>query len=330
MNWIFKKFFLIMILLLVGIYFLLFTACYLFYGFSFFNFNGFPFREFLNWTSAGLCFSFLASLCSWPLSLSLVTLLRRYQFHYLSRRVFVFIHFSASLPLVLFLYIFLEVLGPEFFSNFRDFWINNLASDNFLTKTLAFVITVFFYPISSLSFFSELRTTDIFFNKILTIIIEFLQISLPGLILVFILVIFIIPKMVITMHQCLMKNRDIRGLEVVQSVGGTWWESVSITMIQSMKDHFNMILTRFVRICFFESLIAFSVLKIFFSFDESQKGEWGSTLTSHFVFESLKSNGNNHDFLLVLAGALGFCYLFLMFIERYYSKPLLKEKVEIF
>ena len=164
----------------------------------------------------------------------------------------------------------------------------------------------------------------------LKIVIEFFQFGLLSSTLIFALTIFIVPKMVMTMHQCLMKNRDIRGLEVVQSVGGTRWESVSITMIQFMRDHFNMILIRFIRICFFESLIVFSVLRFFFSFDISHGDHWGSTLTSNFVFESLKSGENNYDFLLILAGFLGFCYLLLIIIERYYSKPLLKDKVEIF
>lgn len=328
MNWNLKKFFLIATLLIAAFYFSAFIFSYFFYGFSFLKSGNIPVRDILIWTFTGLCFSLLASLCAWPFSLSLVTLLRKYQFHSLSQRIFMFIHFSASLPLVLFLYISLEVFGLGSFLNFPEFWVDVLDTDNFLAKSLAFVLTILFYPIKSLIFFSEYETTDVFFHKMLKIVIECLQISLPGLVLIFILTIFIIPKMVITMHQCLIKNKDIRGLEVIQSVGGSRWESVFITMIQSMRDHFKMILIRFVRICFFESLITFSILSLFF--DAHGKNQRVHTLTSSFIFESLKLNKENHDFLLILAGALGFCYLSLMIVERYYSKPLLKEKVEIF
>ncbi len=330
MNKVFKKLPLIAISLLVGIYFTIFIASYLFYGFSVLTFDTFFHREILWWTLIGLCFSFLASLCAWPFSLSLVTLLRQYQFHPLARGGFRFIHFSASLPLVLFLYIFMEVIGPDIFMIFEKFWTDTLASGTWLTRTLAFILTVLLYPIGSMLLSPEESSVDVFFGKMLETVIEFFQIGLFSSTLVFILTIFILPKMVVTMHQCLLKNRDIRGLEVIQSVGGTWWESLSITMIQSMRDHFNMILTRFIRICFFESLITFSVLRFFLAFDIPHENYWGATPTSNFIFESLKPNDTNYDSLLILAGGLGFSYLLLMAVERYYSKPLLKDKVEIF
>ena len=144
MNRIFKKLFPVTLLFFVGIYFLAFIFNYFFYAFSFFISNGFFFTEILDWILTGLCFSFLASLCAWPFSLSLVILLRRHQSHLLSRGIFRLIRFSASLPLVLFLYIFVEVVGPEIFIVFRDFWTDTLASGNALTKSLAFILTVFF------------------------------------------------------------------------------------------------------------------------------------------------------------------------------------------
>ena len=304
-----------------------FIASYLFYGFSVFVFDTFPWISLLMWAFQGLIVSLMAGFCAWPFSLSLVSLLRQYNSDSLAGMAFKFIHFSASLPLILFICLFMEVLGPDIFILVKDFLVETLVRENLLTRAIAFILTIFFFPISQLLSFSETREPDVFFNEMLMGVIDFFQMALLAGVLIFILTVFLIPKMTVTMHQSLMRNRDISGFEVVQSLGGSHWESVSISMLQFMKDHSKMILIRFVRICFFESLITFSVLKFFLSF---KKELWGSTLSERFIFESLRMTEDNSPSLLVLAGCLAFIYLFILQIENYYSKPLLKNKMEVF
>ena len=226
------------------------------------------------------------------------------------------VYFLASLPLVLVVYIFVEVLGIEVFSVFRDFWMDTFGSHNFFTRSLAFTLTILFYPFSTL-LFGEM-STDVFFQKMLHFVNDFAQVGLFSSILIFGLTIFIIPKMFLTMNQCLEEDKSLRRLEIIQSIGGTQWQSVSVTLLQSMREHFNRILVRFVRICFFESLIVFSLLNFFFSKD--QKDPYlGSTLASRFVFESLKPI-ESPFFLLAMGGFLSFGYFLLLAIEKYYSE----------
>ena len=298
-----------------------------FTGFQFLSFDDFPWTSLLLWTFQGLIVSLMACFCAWPFSLSLVSLLRQYNSNPLTGRVFKFIHFSASLPLILFVCVFMEVLGPDIFILFKDFLMDQLARENLLTKAIAFVLTIFLFPIFQLFSPSETGEPDLFFRETLVGVIDFFQMTLLGGILVFILTVFLIPRMTVTMEKSLLKNREISGFEVIQSLGGSHWESVSIAMLQFVKDHSKMILARFVRICFFESLITFSILKFFLSF---KKGPWGSTLSERFIFESLKVTENHGSSLLVLAGYLVFVYLFILQIETYYSKSLFKDKMEIF
>ena len=318
---IFRRILFSVTLCLVGLYFFVFLASHLLYGFAALIFGGPWLIQLVSWTVIGLVFSLLSSLCAWPISLCLVTLLRQNQSRPFMAQILRPVYFLASLPLVLVVYIFAEVFGIEVFSVFRDFWMDIFGSHNFFTRSLAFTLTILFYPFSTLLFGK--MNTDVFFQKMLDLVNDFAQVGLFSSVLIFGLTIFIIPKMFLTMNQCLEEDKSLRRLDTIQSIGGTKWQSVSITLLQSMREHFNRILAHFVRICFFEGLIVFFLLNFFFS--KGQKDPFlGSTLASRFVFESLKPM-ENPLFLLALGGFLSFCYFLLLAIEKYYSKDLLQR-----
>ena len=315
-----------LLVILAGSYLAVISWAGLFYIFSglriFANHEWLNFRLFIFWVSVGLSVSLLASLACWPFALSTATLLEHNKKRRLTPWVLRFLSYSSTLPLVIFCFVYVEVLGEKGFQAIESFWIDLFASPNIFTQVLAFGLTIILYPLTALPFFSENPSVDLFYQKMLAAVIEFAEVGLVTSAMVLGLFLYILPKMVLHMRQQLREDQALRSFEIIKSLGGTPWESIHLTVLQSMKTRFNGIITYFTRICFFEGLISYSLLYFFLSpGSASESFHWSSSLSSLFVSSSLNSE-RSESILLATSGGLVVCFFLFMFLENYFRKKL--------
>ncbi len=280
------------------------------------NFN---IQKLFLWISVGLSVSLLASLCSWPFALSLATLIEHNRERRIVRHILKLLKYYSTLPLILFVYIYVEVIGDSGFLTIQNQWDQIFSSSNFVTQALAFAITLILYPLTILPFFDSKLTIDVFFKTSLESVIDFAQAGLVAFVVVLGLFIYILPKMVLYMERNLKNEKSLKSFEIIKSVGGTPWESIQMTVMQSMKNSFNSILIHFTRVCFFEGLITYSLLH-FFMFDNNPHHEqWGASLSSIFISTSLDPNRVVHQ-LMALCGVLLITYFLFILVEIFLKK----------
>lgn len=267
----------------------------------------------------GLSFSLLSALLSWPFALSLVTLIKqneeRLSIIYLQQIV----RFLASLPLVVFLYLFLQVKSFQVFYFFEDTWSQVFSATSWLTQFLAFTITLLLYPLTIIPSVSSDMSVDVFYQKTVTAVIESSEVGLVSSVVVFGLFVFILPQMTMVMLKSLRRDQNLQNIEVVQAMGGTEWESVYMTVLQSMREHFNLIVLRFTRVCFFEGLLTLSLLSFFVKAKEPFSSWWGATLSSLYVHK-LFMEPLQPRLLLVLSAAMVSFYLLIRYFEHLAQK----------
>ena len=276
----------------------------------------------LIWLSlVGLSFGLLATLCAWPFALSLSTLIEQNRDHRTTQWLITAIRFFASLPLVLFAYLYLEVVGAKVFGVLQVFWVDSFASSNIFTQALAFSLTLVLYPLSLVPGVLPQMTVDIFFKKMLLAVIGFAEVGLVSSVVVLGLTLFVIPQMVLRMLKYLEEDKSRRHHEVIQSLGGTRWESIYMTLLQSMKEHFNIIVAQLTRLCFFEGLVTLSLLSFFAVSDPLAIDQWGASLSALFVSESMNWTASL-DKLTLVAAVLSVQYLLFFILERHFRKKL--------
>lgn len=325
MSQLLKNGILIFITGLISAYLLLFLSSYLvntFLALEFLKTGSFAELGTLLWlVLVGLSLSLLASLCAWPFSLSIATMIEQNKSRQHIDYINYALKFLASMPLVFYAYLFLEVVGADVFRILESFWVESFASSNLLTQVLAFALTLLLYPLTIIPWLLEPVSVDVFFQKMLVAVIDFAEVGLVSSVVVCGLIIYILPQMVLRMLKYLQRDQNLIKHEVIQSIGGTRWESIYMTVLQSMREHFNIIILRFTRVCFFEGLITFSLLSFFFKTQESLESHWGATLSSLFIGESLVWEPGTEK-LRFFSGALILVYVVFIGVERFYLKKL--------
>lgn len=274
----------------------------------------------------GLSLSLLTCLCAWPVALAIATLMEHFKGNKAVVRLNRFLKVIESLPLIVFAFLYIEVVGFYSYGWFEKFWGEFFTTSHFLTKGIAFALTILLYPFSLLPFFESQPNIDLFYQKILTLVAEFAEVGLVTSVIVFGLMVYIIPKMILRMNFYLNSKNNSRAPEVIQSIGGTHWESVYMTVIQSMKVHFNLIILRFTRICFFEALITYTVLNSFFSGKDTSTFHWGTTISAMFVVQAMEPKVSL-DPLCIIAGLLSICYIIFVGLEKFFRKKLQAQNV---
>ncbi len=285
----------------------------------FLDLESFDFRKIFLWVSVGLSVSLLASLSSWPFALSFATLMEHRKKGRLIRAIRVFLKYYSSLPLVLFVYIYVEVIGEPGFLALQNQWTYFFSSSNFLTQSVAFAITLLLYPLTILPFFDADLSVDSFFQSTLERVIDFAQAGLVAVVVVLGLFLYILPKMILFMEKTLKGEESLKSFEIIKSLGGTSWESIHMTVMQSMKNRFNSILIHFTRVCFFEGLITYSLLHFFMFNHRPHHEQWGASLSSLFISFSIK-RPLEEAFLWKIAGVLLVCYLAFTYVEMKFIK----------
>lgn len=307
------------------LYFLVFALGLFFYVYSISNLLGensaFTFQQYFWWTVMGLSLSLLSCLCAWPLSLAIATLLEQFKKKKMVMATLRFLYFIESLPLIVFVFLYYEVVGFHSFGWFDKFWNQYFTATHFLTKGIAFALTILLYPLTIFPIFGEDLNVDQLYQKLIFVVSDFAEVGLVTSVIVFGLMVYILPKMVLQMSRSLSSTANLRNHEIIQSIGGTHWESVYMTVVQSMKEHFNFIILRFTRICFFEAIITYTLLNSFFSTADSAKFHWGSTLSSMFVVQAIDPE-ISIPYLNASAGVLILCFLIFIWMERLFLEKL--------
>lgn len=301
--------------LMVAFYLALYLVGSSLYLFSFFQdiafVHSFPLKHLLGWFTVGISLALLSSLTVWPFSLAIATLLEHNKSRTLANYFLKLISYLASLPLVLFVFAYLTIFGSRGFLLIKKFWFFLFASENFFTQAIAFALTLLLYPLSLLQGASSQPTIDSFYHRMLSGVIEFAEVGLVATVVALGLFLYLLPKMVLHMRKILQQDEQLRSFEIIKSLGGTPWESVHLTVMQSMKTKFNDIILVFTQKSFFEGLITFSLLNAFFA--KSSDLHWSSSLSSIYVRESLLGEGNLNK-LLALSGFLLLSYLLLTWV----------------
>ncbi len=309
----------LLVFLLVAVYVSFFAGSSFLFLFVFlrnlFSDNSFPVREMLGWFTVGVSLSLLASLTAWPFALAITTLLEHNKSRSLSRYFLKLLSYLSSLPLVLFVFAYLSIFGNEGFNFIKVVWTVLFASKNFFTDAIAFALTLLLYPLTIFMKAADQPTIDHFYHQMLAAVIEFAEVGLVATVVAVALFLFVLPKMILHMRKQLMDDENIRSTEIIKSLGGTPWESIHLTVMQSMKTKFNEIILHFTKKCFFEGLITFSILNAFFFRSIDGDYHWSSSLSSMFVRESV-SLPKNLEHLMVLAGFLVLAYFVFTWFER--------------
>lgn len=285
----------------------------------YFSEDWFKLRLLVFWSSVGLSVSLLASLTCWPFALSTATLLEHNKKRVFTPWLLKFLSYSSTIPLVVFCFIYIEVIGKKGFATIESFWIDFFASVNLFTQVVAFGLTLVLYPLTLLPFFSGKMTVDEFFQNMLAAVIEFAQVGLMASAIVLGLFLYILPKMILHMRQQLKEDQALRSFDIIKSVGGTPWESIHLTVLQSMKIRFNGIIVYFTRVCFFEGLITYSLLHFFLipTGTGIENSHWSASLSSIFVMAS-KDADDNRPLLLASSGVMVVCFLVFLIVENHF------------
>lgn len=309
-----SKFFGVIVALLVLAFALGFVGTYLFaIFFSFWQLlvnNGPNLKLIAGWVMVGVSLALLSTLTVWPFALALATLLQHNKNHPLANAMLKLLSYMASLPLLIFVYLYLEILGVSAFDYLQKFWIFLFASSNIFTQAIAFALTLILYPFSVLPFWKQNLSIDLFYRQVLKAVIEFAEVGLVASVVALGLFLYLLPKMVLHIRKHLNDDDSLKSFEIIKSLGGTPWESIHLTVMQSMKSHFNAIVFYFTRLAFFEGIITYSLLNIVFT---SSSNRWGQSLSSQFIALSINWPQQN-SLVLLCSGVLAFIYLFFSFI----------------
>ncbi len=273
-----------------------------------------PWRNLFGWFTVGISLALLSSLAAWPFALSLSTLLEHNKSRPLANIFLRILSYLASLPLVLFVFAYLAIIGHRGFYTIKSVWVFLFATENFFTEAIAFALTLLLYPLTGLPGAGEQPTIDLFFRRMLDGVVEFAEVGLVATVVAAGLFLFVLPKMVLCIRKLLLEDHNLRSTEIIKSLGGTPWESIHLTVMQSMKTRFNEIILYFTKLCFFEGLVTFALLNAFFFAGDSDQYHWSSSLSSVFVRQSLLPT-KNLDQLLSISGFLLLTY-FLFFWLR--------------
>ncbi|MEM7646981.1 MAG: hypothetical protein AAF203_08735 [Pseudomonadota bacterium] len=257
----------------------------------------------------------LACLFAWPIALSILILLELSRGRPLRDWILNLLQYLSGFPLIIFAFLFVEVLGIPVFEFFESLWIENFASSNILTQSLAFALTVLLYPLSVFPFFGEVQTVNLFYTEMLANVIDFASVGLMISSVILSLVIYIVPKMVLSMRKRLRLSESAQSLEVIRSLGGTQWEGIYLTVLQSMRSHFKFIIISGARICFFEGMVVFAIAKYLLAGSLFDQPSWSHTIASQLMFQSM-SPSHNLNQLLILSGAMTICFLVFQRVEQ--------------
>lgn len=274
----------------------------------------------LMWTFAGLLISVLATLLSWPCALATAVVLEQESGHW-AFWAQKFISWLSSLPLIVYAYIFVQFMAIDVLSVFKGLWLGSFASVNWVTQLIAFAGTLVLYPLLLFVPGTEGVTMDQFFKTTLASIIDFGEVGLTVTLLCVGLIFVILPRMTFEMQKMLKKNKDLQSLEVIRSLGGTFWESMHITIIHSMRSRFALVFVRFVRYSFFEGVIVFLLLGYPFYEGSEIETFFGTTLSSMFVRRTLVTEIDTFWIdILSLGGWLIVLHFIFLQIESYALK----------
>jgi hypothetical protein len=305
-------------------YILGFVSSYLYFMgvalFELLNNQDLSIQTLISWVSVGLSLSLLSVLTAWPFALAVATLIEHNKARPLARFCLGFASYLASLPLILFVFVYVQIVGEKGFLAVKSFWLFLFASSNFFTQALSFGLTLLLYPITMIPGVGEGLSIAVFYDRILSTVFEFAEVGLVASVIAMGLFLYVVPKMVLHMRQQLRKDENLRSFQIIKSIGGTPWESIHLTVMQSMKAQFNSIIVDFTRKCFFEGLITFTLLRVFFINDNQPEFHWSSTLSAVFLWTSLFEEPSS-SLLRLTAGTLCLSYLLFIFLENYYKKP---------
>ncbi len=315
----YKKILGFFVLVLIISYFSIFAGTAFFYLLVFFrdlfNHSSLPLKSIIGWFTVGVSLALLASLLVWPFALAISTLLEHNKTRRFSKFFLQVMSYLGSLPLVVFVFTYISLVGSRGFIAIKKVWVILFASPNFFTEAIAFSLTLLLYPLTAIPGVGDESSIDVFYKNMLSTVIEFGEVGLVATVVGVGLFLYILPKMVIHMRKQLMDDVNTRSTEIIKSLGGTPWESVHLTVMQAMKSRFNDIILHFTQICFFEGLITFALLQAFFLNTREQSFQWSASLSSVFLAESLKTPVN-FDHLLSLSGALLFVYMIFIWVDR--------------
>ena len=276
-------------------------------------------RTFVLWTTVGVSLSLLTTLVCWPFALSAAILIEHNKNRKYAPWVLKVLRYFSTLPLIIYVYIYIEVIGGTGFDFIKDQWSFLFASPNLLTQSIAFALTLILYPLSIFPFISSAPTVDLFYKNILSRVLEFAEVGLIASVVVTGLFVFLLPKMILYMRKQLVEEENMKSLSTIRSLGGTAWESIHLTAMQIMKVRFNIIVTYFTRICFFEGLITYNLLYYFVIGETSFNKHWGVSLSSIYVLNSM-TPFENMSFMLSVGGFLVICYIGFMYTEKYFKQ----------
>lgn len=261
--------------------------------------------------AVGLSDAFLACLLSWPVALSIVSFLqqvRSTRFYKWVRKV---VQFLATLPLVVFGFIFVEVVGELLLQGMETIWARTFQQSSELSQSLAFAITLLIQPLRR--FFSDSTVHETFLEVEKTLL-NLTEIGILSSTLVFVLILYILPQMILLMMDDLDAQDQQTSAEQVRALGGSAWESVRLSVLQQLKLRFWNWVFKLSRLCFFEGLITWSVLNAFFGLNIEGLQHWGGTLTSFAVLQAVQ--GEQVSNLQSLGFALLVIFIFFFIAER--------------
>lgn len=276
------------------------------------------FRSILKWTIVGIVISSFSVFLAWPCAMATAVVLEQEDSYWVSLAQ-KFISWLASLPLIVYVYVFIQFMAVDILSSFKGFWLESFASVNWVTQLLAFAGTILLYPLLLFVPNTDGVTIDQFFRATLKTVLNFGELGLTVTLLCIGLTFVILPRMVFEMQKMIRGNKDLQSLEIVRSLGGTAWESTHITLIHSMKSRFSLIFFRFVRHSFFEGIIVFLLLGYVFADQNIFDDIIGATISSIVVQEYMSLNLSWTD-LLSMGGWLLFLHIGFVQAEKYLLK----------
>ena len=276
------------------------------------------FRLIMRWTIVGVVISSLSVLLAWPCAIATAVVLEQEESYWV-RLAQKFISWLASLPLIVYAYVFVQFMAVDILGSVKGFWLESFASVNWVTQLLAFAGTIFLYPLLLFIPNTDGVTIDQFFRGSLKAILNFGEQGLTVTLLCFGLTFVILPRMIFEIQKMIRGNKDLQSLEIVRSLGGTIWESMHITLIHSMKSRFSLIFVRFVRYSFFEGIVVFLLVGYTLSDQNITGSTVGTTISSVVVREYIGLELSWPD-LLSFGGWLLLLHIAFVRLESYIAK----------
>jgi hypothetical protein len=266
----------------------------------------------------GAAVGLLSTLLAWPLAISVVIFIQLNLKWRPTQWILLFFEYMSRLPLIFFVFVYLTLIGWQTFHALDRFWFDVLASPNFFTQSIAFGLTLLLYPMSVLPFLWNHLTIDEFYTKMLGGVIDFAEVGFVISLLSLSLGFYILPKMVISMMEELRLGKTDLSAEVIQSLGGSRWESTRISVLQRLGQSFYTLVNRMTRCCFFEGLISFVVLNHLIYKSHLGSTAWADTLTYVFLKQAMNMPIHKPE-ILVLGLVMLVVYIFSLALEFLFS-----------